>query len=113
MDQVYIHDSIYEYITLLVQQTRDNPLVELGVSPRGSLALMNMVKATAFLSGRDYVVPSDVGYIFKDVAAHRMILRAKARVNSITVDNLLEDILRIVKPPRILQKGSATEYGEK
>ncbi len=113
VEDIFIHDSIYEYITLLVQQTRDNPLVELGVSPRGSLALMNMVKATAFLSGRDYVVPSDVGYIFKDVAAHRMILRAKARVNSITVDNLLEDILRIVKPPRILQKGSATEYGEK
>lgn len=102
VEEVYIHDSIYEYITLLVQQTRENPLIELGVSPRGSLALMNMVKATAFLSGRDYVVPSDVGYIFKDVAAHRIILKAKARVNNVTVDNLLDDILRIVKPPRII-----------
>ncbi|TAH74818.1 MAG: MoxR family ATPase [Anaerolineaceae bacterium] len=107
VEEVYIHDSIYEYITLLVQQTRENPLIELGVSPRGSLALMNMVKATAFLSGRDYVVPSDVAYIFKDVAAHRMILKAKARVNNITVDNLLDDILRIVKPPRIIAKGTA------
>ncbi len=104
VEDVFVHDSIYEYITLLVQQTRDNPLVELGVSPRGSLAMMNMVKATAFLSGRDYVVPGDIQYIFKDVAAHRMILKAKARVNNVTVDNLLEDILRIVRPPRILAK---------
>ena len=112
VEEVYIHDSIYEYITLLVKQTRDNPLVELGVSPRGSLAIMNMVKATAFLSGRDYVIPSDVSYIFKDVAAHRMILRAKARVNNITVGNLLDDILRVVRPPRITSKGSVAEYGD-
>lgn len=111
VENVYIHDSIYEYITLLVQETRKNPLIELGVSPRGSLAVMNMVKATAFLSGRDYVVPSDVQYIFKDVAAHRIILSAKARVNNITVDNLLDDILRIVRPPRIVPKGKDYEYG--
>lgn len=104
VDEVFVHDSIYEYITLLVQQTRDNPLVELGVSPRGSLALMNMVKATAFLSGRDYVIPSDIQYIFKDVTAHRMILKPKARVNNVTVDNLLEDVLRMIRPPKIITK---------
>jgi MoxR-like ATPase len=65
---------------------------------------MNMVKATAFLGKRDYVIPSDVSYIFKDVAAHRIVLKPKARVNNVTVDNLLDDILRIVKPPRILSK---------
>ncbi|MDD3173272.1 MAG: MoxR family ATPase [Herbinix sp.] len=104
VEEVFIHDSIYEYITLLVQQTRENPLVDLGVSPRGSLAIMNMVKATAFLSKRDYVIPADVQYIFKDVAAHRMILKPKARVNNVTVDNLLEDILRTIKAPRIITK---------
>jgi len=102
VENVYIHDSIYEYITQLVQQTRTNPLIELGVSPRGSLALMNMVKATAFLNERDYVLPSDVSSIFKNVATHRIILKPKARVNNITVDNLLDDILRTVKAPRIL-----------
>lgn len=103
-EEVYVHDSIYEYITFLVQKTRENPLIELGVSPRGSLAIMNMVKATAFLSRRDYVIPSDVQYVFKDVAAHRMILKPKARVNNVTVDNLLDDILRMVKAPRIITK---------
>lgn len=106
VEEVFVHESIYEYITLLVQQTRENPLIELGVSPRGSLALMNMVKATAFLSRRDYVIPNDVQYIFKDVVAHRMILKPKARVNNVTVDNLLDDILRIVKPPRLIVKES-------
>lgn len=106
VEEVYIHDSIYEYITRLVQQTRENPLTDLGVSPRGSLALMNMVKATAFLSRRDYVIHSDVQYVFKDVCAHRMILKPKARVNNVTVDNLLDDILRIIKPPRIIAKES-------
>lgn len=106
VEEVFIHDSIYDYITLLVQETRENPLIELGVSPRGSIALMNMVKATAFLSGRDYVIPTDVQYIFKDVVAHRIILKSKARVNNITVDKLLDDILRIVGPPRIITKGT-------
>jgi MoxR-like ATPase len=106
VEDVYVHDSIYEYITYLVQQTRENPLVELGVSPRGSLAMMNMVRATAFLCGRDYAIPADVQYIFKDVAAHRIILKPKARVNNVTVDNLLDDILRIVRAPRIISKES-------
>ncbi|MGF7141852.1 MoxR-like ATPase [Anaerotaenia torta] len=104
VDEVYIHDSIYEYIALLVQKTRENPLIELGVSPRGSLAVMNIVKAIAFLNRREYVLPSDVQMIFKDVASHRIILKSKARINNVTVDNLLDDILRTVKAPRILTK---------
>ncbi len=104
VEDVYVHDSIYEYITLLVQQTRENPLIELGVSPRGSLAIMNMVKATAFLSKRDYVVPSDVQYIFKDVTAHRILLKPKARINNVTVENLLDEILRVVRAPRIITR---------
>ena len=104
VEDVYIHDSIYEYITLLVQQTRENPLIELGVSPRGSLAVMNMVKATAFLNMRDYVLPSDVQFIFKDVAAHRIILKPKARVNNVTVFDILDEIIRSVKAPRIVTK---------
>lgn len=104
VESIYIHDAIYEYITYLVQQTRDNSLIELGVSPRGTLALTNMVKATAFLKGRDYVIPSDVQFVFKDVCAHRMLLKSKARINNVTVDNFLDDILRTVKPPRIITR---------
>lgn len=104
VEDVYIHDSIYEYIAFLIQQTRENQLIDLGVSPRGSIALMNMVKATAFLNRRDYVIPADVQQNFKEVAAHRIILKPKARINNVTVDNLLDDILHTVKPPRIITK---------
>jgi len=110
VEEVYVHDSIYEYIALLVRQTRENPLIELGVSPRGSLALMNMAKATAFLNHREYVIPADVQHNFKEVAAHRIILKPKARINNVTVDNLLDDILRMVKPPRIVSKETKTMY---
>ncbi|HHX11864.1 MAG TPA: MoxR family ATPase [Clostridiales bacterium] len=102
VENVFIHDSLYEYITLLVEQTRSNPLVDLGVSPRGSLAIMNMAKAIAFINNRDYVIPNDIQYIFKDVASHRMILKPKARVSQINVDKLLDEILSMVKPPRII-----------
>lgn len=104
VENVYVHDSVYEYITLLVQQTRENQLIELGVSPRGSLAVMNMAKATAFLNQRDYVVPSDVQFIFKDVVSHRIILKPKARVNNVTVYDILDDVLRTVKAPKIVTK---------
>lgn len=104
VEEVFVHDSIYDYITNLVQHTRENPLIELGVSPRGSLAIMNMVKATAFLDNRDYVIPLDIQAVFKDVVAHRMILKSKARINNVTVDNLLEDILRAVKAPKITSR---------
>ena len=67
---------------------------------------MNMVKATAFLCKRDYVIPADVQHVFKDIASHRIILKPKARVDNITVDNILEDILRIVRPPRIISKSN-------
>lgn len=103
---VFVHDSIYEYIAMLVQQTRVNPLIDLGISPRGSLAIMNMVKATAFLCNRNYVVPSDVKFIFKDVVTHRILLKPKARVNQVTVDNLLDEIMSTVKPPRLMAHDS-------
>lgn len=101
VDKVYIHDSIFEYMTALIHETRQHPLIDLGVSPRGTLGLMNMVKATAFLSGRDFVIPGDVQYIFKDVVSHRILLKAKARVNHVTVDNILDEILRKLQAPKI------------
>jgi MoxR-like ATPase len=67
---------------------------------RGSI----VPKETAFLNRRDYVIPADVQQNFKEVAAHRIILKPKARINNVTVDNLLDDILHTVKPPRIITK---------
>ena len=72
------------YIAQLVNATRKSELIKLGVSPRGTLALCRMAKSGAFLAGRDYVLPDDVAAIFKDVAAHRLILDARANIAAVT-----------------------------
>ena len=74
-------------------------MVDLGISPRGVLALTQMAKAQAVLKGRFFVVPEDVQDIFIDVCAHRLILKPQARVQGITERSVLEGILKEVYPP--------------
>ena len=99
VEQVYIHDAVYEYIAQLVNATRKSELIKLGVSPRGTLALCRMAKSGAFLAGRDYVLPDDVAAIFKDVAAHRLILDARANIAGCDARSVLENILASVAKP--------------
>lgn len=99
IEDIYVHDDIYRYITNLVNVTRQNPYVELGISPRGTIACTRMAKAWAFLNGRDYVIPEDVEEIFKDVAKHRIVLGTKARVTKISEDAILSQILSEVTQP--------------
>ncbi|MDO5410400.1 MAG: MoxR family ATPase [Lachnospiraceae bacterium] len=99
IQDIYIHDSIYAYIVELAVRTRKHDMVKLGVSPRGTLALSRMAQGMAFLAGRDYVLPEDVFSVFKDVAAHRIFLNARARVNQLTKDDVLNEILHSVKQP--------------
>ncbi len=86
--QVHIADAVYDYIVDLVDATRSSELVELGVSPRGALALCRMAKAHAFVRGGDFVTPEDVYQVFDDVCAHRLVLSAKARLGKITARKL-------------------------
>ena len=99
--QVYIADAVYDYISSLVEKTRDNPYVVLGVSPRGALALCRAAKANAYLEGRDYVVPEDVAAVFADVCAHRLVLSSRARLHEMTAEHITETILSEVKKPEI------------
>ena len=96
---VEANDRIFDYITTLAEATRTHPMVELGVSPRGALALCRMAKAHAFLAGRDFVVPEDVAAVFPDVCAHRLILSAKARMMEEKAENILAEILKSVDMP--------------
>lgn len=96
---VHIADSIYEYITKLAQCTRENSMVQLGVSPRGALAVCRMAKAYAYVHGRDYVVPDDISAVFCDVCAHRLLLSPKARLANQTAEDILTDILDSVPRP--------------
>ena len=96
---VEVQDSIYEYITHLTQATREHPMVQLGVSPRGALAVCRMAKAYAFVHGRDFVVPEDVAAVFCDVCCHRMVLSAKARMLEEKVESVALSVLETVKMP--------------
>ena len=94
-----ISDELLYYITHLCEATRTNQMVNLGISPRGVLALTQMAKAQAVLKGRSFVVPEDVQDVFIDVCAHRLILKPQARVQGITERSVLEGILKEVYPP--------------
>lgn len=101
VEGIFVHDNIYEYIARLVLETRENDLIQLGVSPRGTISITQMSKANAFFNGRDYVTPEDVQKVFIDVVSHRVLLSAKARVNNISVEKLLMDIERKIKCPEV------------
>ena len=97
--QTYIHHDVYTYIVELIQATRENPYIELGISPRGTIACSKMAMAWAFLAGRDYVLPEDVETVFKDIALHRIVLNTKARATKVSKEDLLMEILNSVDQP--------------
>lgn len=73
-EQVYVSDTLYQYIVALTNATRNHASVRLGISPRGSLALMQMAKASAYAQGRDYLLPDDVAFVCPDVFCHRLLM---------------------------------------
>lgn len=97
VEEIYIKDSVFTYIVQLADATRSHPLIELGISPRGSIAIMKMAKAAAFLKGRDYVLPEDIKMIFIDVSSHRIVLSPKARAAKATAHSILTDILKSIQ----------------
>lgn len=101
---IYIHDGVYQYIGNLVNATRKHSLIELGVSPRGTIALARMVQALAFLRGRSYVLPDDVSDVFLDVEAHRIRMNSRSRVNHVTAEDVLKDILEGTRKPSVVRK---------
>ncbi len=110
IEEIYVHDHIYTYIAKLSAATRENPYIELGISPRGTIACTRMAKAWAFLQGRRYVVPEDVSDIFTDIAKHRIVLNTKARVMHATEQAVISEILSNVKQPASYME--KTDYRE-
>lgn len=91
-------------MTLLCEQTRESSLVELGVSPRGVIALSQLARARAILKRENLCgFLEDVQNVFVDVCAHRVILRPQAKIEGVTAQKLLEDILSRIEPPFILE----------
>ncbi|MBQ6676239.1 MAG: MoxR family ATPase [Ruminococcus sp.] len=98
--QIYVAPQVREYAVSIVNATRNSPLIRLGVSPRGSIALIKAAKAFAFTLGRDYVTPDDVRYLAADCLAHRLILSPKGKSQYPTNEQALEAVLMTVAAPQ-------------
>lgn len=101
IDNVFVSDEIYYYIVSLVEATRRHSMIAQGASPRGSLSIMKMAKARAFMKERDYVIPEDVKAVADDVLAHRIILNYDAKMKEISAHQIIADIVQDMKEPGI------------
>jgi MoxR-like ATPase len=99
LEDVEIEDSLRAYVVALVNATRQNGQLEVGSSPRGSLALLKVARARAVLDGRDFVTPDDVRTVAIPALAHRVVLRAEAWARHISPDEVVRGIVDTVPAP--------------
>lgn len=98
---VKVTDEIFYYITDLCMATREHPMVELGVSPRGVQALAKLARARAVLRERDYVIPEDIQAVFQDVCGHRLVMKPQAKIEGVTAKSVLDEILHKIPAPAL------------
>ena len=99
VQQVNFAESLCRYVAELSAATRSHGGVELGVSPRASLAIMQASRAYAYLDGRDYVVPEDIVRLMIPVFSHRIVLRQEMKMRRMDVTTVLQDAVSAVTPP--------------
>lgn len=99
VQKVEFADSLCRYVAELAAATRRHPVVELGASPRASLALMQASRAFAFINGRNYVIPEDIVRMMIPVLSHRIVLKQESRMTKKTITSVLEDVVGSVQPP--------------
>ncbi|WP_188455078.1 AAA family ATPase [Virgibacillus oceani] len=91
---VYIDKNVQHYIVNLATGTRRHSAIYLGVSPRGSIALMKAAKAYAYIHARDYVIPDDVKYLAPFVLSHRIILTSEAKYDGLSSEQVIHSVIK-------------------
>ena len=99
--QIHVDDKVLKYLSQIVDGTRNHSMITLGVSPRGTLAYMDMSRARAFVQGRNYVLPEDVQAVSVPVLAHRLLLNGKARMSHVTEADVVEEIVKRIPTPKL------------
>ena len=99
--EVYMADEVYDYVTALLEESRRSEFIQLGISPRGGLAVCRTAKAFAYLDGRDYTTPEDVASVLPDVCAHRLILSGKAKLHELSAETLLANMVERLPRPGV------------
>lgn len=100
-EEIFVHDTIYEYIVSLVERTRNSPFLAQGASPRAAIALLRMSRAMAMLAGRDFVTAKDVQSVLTDVLCHRVHLSARSLAEGMSVAAAISKLFEMVKSPNM------------
>lgn len=98
--RVFVNDEIYSFIVDISNATRESDLFDMGISPRGTLAILKLSKASAFVDDRDYVVPEDVLDVIKPTTAHRVEISDRARAMKLTEEEAISEAIRRLKVPK-------------
>jgi MoxR-like ATPase len=99
-NDVYIDEVVIKYIAEIVRKTREHPQVEVGSSPRGSLALLKASRAMALIEGRDFVTPDDIKTLAIDALAHRLILKVEDVMKRVDEREIVKEALDTVSVPK-------------
>ena len=100
-DEVHVDRSVITYVRQLAEVSREMEHVRLGISARGCLALIRVIKTWAIADGREHVVPEDVAELARPVLGHRLILDGEAQFRGVEVDQVVEELLARVPVPRV------------
>lgn len=100
IEQVYIRPELLNYIAAVVHNTRNNPDLFMGASPRASLAILKSSKAIAAMRGRDFVTPDDIKFVAPAVLNHRLLLSHEREMEGHTIEEVIMEILKKVEVPR-------------
>lgn len=99
LDGVFVHDDLFAYIVSICESTHSQNGVELGVSPRGMLALLSVSKCFAAMDGRNYLLPDDIQQVAVNTLAHRLLLTPSASLKKFAAEDIIRDILKKIPVP--------------
>jgi MoxR-like ATPase len=100
VEGIHVDDDVLGYVTDIVQATRVQRQIEVGASPRGSLAIFKLARARAVFHGRDYVIPDDVKEVAAPALVHRMIMKAESWVKGVDPRQMVDEILKTIPVPK-------------
>jgi MoxR-like ATPase len=100
VEGIHVDDDVLGYVTDIVQATRAQRQVEVGASPRGSLAIFKLARARAVFHGRDFVIPDDVKEVAAPALVHRMIMKAESWVRGVDPRLVVDEILKVIPVPK-------------
>jgi len=109
LERVEVAADLLDYVVSIVRATRGHAQVQVGASPRGSLALVQLARGQAVLRNRDYVVPDDIKQVAVPAIAHRVVLRPELWVRQVSADEVIDGLMRTVPTPRTGPVGYAPD----